>query len=208
MDIDKIGTKQKLLAVATELFGRLGKETVSIRMIAKAADVNVSAISYYFNGKDSLYMECVKALVKAKQQQMKGVFNAIQKQLENNKNEAQAFKELLADLISSLLTVFIKTGSITDRNIILREIISPTKAYDIIRSKLFDTMHEQMAQLIYLANGSKITSIEAQIRTTAVLGFIRSISMPDDKLLKNLGIDDLDETSKKILTQHILTLAV
>lgn len=48
-------TKSKLIEVATELFAIKGFAAVSVRELTEAAQVNVSAISYYFNGKEGLY---------------------------------------------------------------------------------------------------------------------------------------------------------
>jgi TetR/AcrR family transcriptional regulator, regulator of cefoperazone and chloramphenicol sensitivity len=47
--------RQKILLTALELFAELGFERATIRQIAKKADVNVSAIGYYFGDKAGLY---------------------------------------------------------------------------------------------------------------------------------------------------------
>ncbi len=48
-------TKEKILKAAAELFAKGSYEGVSIREIAKKANVNSSLISYYFGGKENLY---------------------------------------------------------------------------------------------------------------------------------------------------------
>jgi TetR/AcrR family transcriptional regulator, regulator of cefoperazone and chloramphenicol sensitivity len=52
---DDIQPRQKILLTALELFAELGFERATIRQIAKKADVNVSAIGYYFGDKAGLY---------------------------------------------------------------------------------------------------------------------------------------------------------
>ncbi len=47
--------RQKILLIALELFAELGFERATIRQIAKKAQVNVSAIGYYFGDKVGLY---------------------------------------------------------------------------------------------------------------------------------------------------------
>jgi len=54
-------TATKIVESATELFADKGYHAVSVRDVAKAADVNVSAISYHFNGKDALYLQVFEA---------------------------------------------------------------------------------------------------------------------------------------------------
>ena len=44
-----------LLAAATRLFAEKGLHGVSVRELARAAGMNLSMISYYFGGKESLY---------------------------------------------------------------------------------------------------------------------------------------------------------
>lgn len=48
-------TRSKLIEIATQLFATKGFGLVSIRDVTDAAQINVSAISYYFDGKEGLY---------------------------------------------------------------------------------------------------------------------------------------------------------
>lgn len=48
-------TRSKLVEIATKLFAAKGFAAVSVRELTEAAQVNISAISYYFNGKEGLY---------------------------------------------------------------------------------------------------------------------------------------------------------
>jgi len=48
-------TRSKLIEIATPLFATKGLVGVSVRELTVAAQSNVSAISYYFNGKEGLY---------------------------------------------------------------------------------------------------------------------------------------------------------
>jgi len=48
-------TRSNLIAIATQLFATKGFAAVSVRELTVAAQINVSAISYYFNGKEGLY---------------------------------------------------------------------------------------------------------------------------------------------------------
>jgi AcrR family transcriptional regulator len=52
--IEKIDTKSKILDTAEKLFGMNGFEGTSLRDITTAADVNLAAINYHFQSKDSL----------------------------------------------------------------------------------------------------------------------------------------------------------
>jgi len=52
--------KFTILKTATTLFAQNGYAGVGIRKIAEESGCNISAISYYFGGKENLYAECFK----------------------------------------------------------------------------------------------------------------------------------------------------
>jgi AcrR family transcriptional regulator len=56
---DKLTTKDRLLDAAEQLFAEKSFQDVSIRELATAADVNVAAVNYHFQGKDNLYHEVI-----------------------------------------------------------------------------------------------------------------------------------------------------
>ena len=59
MSEEKHETKQRLLDAAEALFAAKDFDEVSIRELAAAADVNVAAVNYHFQGKQNLFQEVV-----------------------------------------------------------------------------------------------------------------------------------------------------
>ncbi|MEZ4386201.1 MAG: TetR/AcrR family transcriptional regulator [Candidatus Krumholzibacteriia bacterium] len=59
-------TRSRLLEAAEQLFARHGFDGVSIRDIAAAAEVNVAAVNYHFQGKENLYREVLQQVVAGK----------------------------------------------------------------------------------------------------------------------------------------------
>jgi len=53
-------TRSKLIEIATQQFATKGFAAVSVRELTEVAQINVSAISYYFNGKEGLYQTVLK----------------------------------------------------------------------------------------------------------------------------------------------------
>lgn len=53
-------TRRKLIEIAIPLFATKGYAAVSVRELTVKADTNVSAISYYFNGKEGLYQAALE----------------------------------------------------------------------------------------------------------------------------------------------------
>jgi AcrR family transcriptional regulator len=60
MTKEELGTKEKIMNVAHNLFARRGFDAVSVRDISKEADVNISAISYHFENKLGLYKSIIE----------------------------------------------------------------------------------------------------------------------------------------------------
>lgn len=58
-------TREKLIQAAKHLFAVCGYDGTSVKEIAKAARVNISLISYHFQGKEGLYCACLEAFGKA-----------------------------------------------------------------------------------------------------------------------------------------------
>lgn len=50
-----LGTRERLLKVATKLFAAKGFSQTTVRDIARAGKCNLGLVSYYFDGKDKLY---------------------------------------------------------------------------------------------------------------------------------------------------------
>lgn len=57
---DDTSTKERMIVCATKIFAQKGFEGARVQDILDAADVNISAISYYFGNKEGLYLECLK----------------------------------------------------------------------------------------------------------------------------------------------------
>lgn len=59
MVADKEKSKELLLDAAKKLFAQKGYERTTVREIAKRADVNLSLVSYHFEGKEGLYKSVI-----------------------------------------------------------------------------------------------------------------------------------------------------
>lgn len=54
-------TKDKIMNAARVLFANKGYDGTSVRDIAKAAEVNVASVNYYFTKKENLFVEIVRS---------------------------------------------------------------------------------------------------------------------------------------------------
>lgn len=56
---DRVSTEAKLIEAAEQVFSQAGYEGATTRMIAQAADINISLINRYFDGKYGLFIAVV-----------------------------------------------------------------------------------------------------------------------------------------------------
>ena len=58
--IETVDKREQLMKTASQLFGEKGFEAVSTRELAKAADVNIAMIAYYFGSKEGLFKAMIE----------------------------------------------------------------------------------------------------------------------------------------------------
>lgn len=64
-EVDK--SRELLIQAGLKLFGQNGLEGTTVRDIAQEAGVNLSLVSYYFQGKEGLYRACIQEFARTKQ---------------------------------------------------------------------------------------------------------------------------------------------
>jgi TetR/AcrR family transcriptional regulator len=103
--------RQRIISFASRLFGEKGLEGVSVREIAAASQVNLAMISYYFGGKEGLYLECISHFAQSKLQVVKTILTPVE--------SAEEFKLRLKMLVENKMKSF--SEDIEAHKIIMRE---------------------------------------------------------------------------------------
>lgn len=128
LHIAKMSPRDTLIAAARHLFAIKGLSATSIRDIANEAQLNSSAISYYFDGKDGLYRACLEEIGKTQ-------LDFAQRILQSP-STSEEFKVRLELFIDHLIDVFL-----TDRDtglLVIREYDRRhSPAEDIFRTHFF-----------------------------------------------------------------------
>lgn len=71
-------TKTKILEAAHSLFGERGFGSVSVREISKVAGVNISAINYHFESKESLYLSVISNCIDEMRQTIQDLYDSVE----------------------------------------------------------------------------------------------------------------------------------
>ncbi len=139
-------TKNKLLKIAAEMFARHGYEGVSTRELAQKAKVNLSAINYYFGSKQNLYQAVIDDIIAIIAD---GFRQPADEALADCRSSGLPPREKIKMIIFKLLD-FMCQNNISDveASLLVKEIVTPSPAYDNLYAKIFKPMHQTVSELI------------------------------------------------------------
>ncbi|MCF6767399.1 TetR family transcriptional regulator [Thiotrichales bacterium 19S11-10] len=165
-----------LVEVACDLFAKYGYDSVSVRQIAKASDLNIASISYYFGSKDELYIACANNLVDYLLEQVQS-FNQINYQCPKTRLYAY-LKERIAIYLDPRASILF--------NLYLREKLTPTTAYNIL-FKAIDKLAEQSYGMLK-STYTDASEMEIITKHLGISGYLLLLVTSKDKVFKDLKI--------------------
>ncbi len=121
--------KQRIVDVALKLFSEKGFEGTSIRELAGLCNVNIAMISYYFGGKEGLYLECIAKFARGRGEVLQRILTPVQ--------NAEEFKVRLKLFFESMMNLYS-----TDKHllrIIMRE--AQTERSEEFHKKVMTHLH-------------------------------------------------------------------
>jgi AcrR family transcriptional regulator len=127
-------TRDRLLVAACEVFAELGFRGATVREICRRAEVNVAAVNYHFNGKEALFLAAL---------QLEPIGNLIAASSEPGSAEVR-----LARLIQNFMTRLMGGCCTPHSRLIMRELLEPSPALDIIAKEIVAPLHEHLASLV------------------------------------------------------------
>lgn len=190
-------TKEKLLQTATELFSKRGIDGVSTRDLAKASGVNLCSINYYFGTKQKLYEAILENVVEKIVSLVTDRQISLQNQGLSALEEIKAFAGNLLDLLCS------DTISSIQAELLIKEIINPTAAYDKLYLQVIEPLHKRLTSLVMQLTG--VSEQEAIIKTHCIMGQVVMFRIHKEALLRRLGTEKytpelVAEIRKQVLT--------
>ena len=202
----KANSRQRLLEIAVDVFGKHGYEAATTRMIAGEAGVNVAAIPYYFNGKEGLYQAVVNYIVEKIEANAGATFremSALASKKNLSRKEALSALETLLEAIINFMVGSPEAPRIS--RIILREQIDPSPAYDIIFSRIMSPFINNIAAFLTAAS-KNISPREATLRAMAIIGQVIAFRVARETSVRSMGLKGYTpaETSEicNIIIEH------
>lgn len=195
-------TREKILMIALDMFGEYGFNGVSTRDISKKADVNISAINYYFNSKEGLYLEVIKYiadLIKVKFQRCVDIINNCKDKSIDEKLAINIFSSLLDNISDTVLKNDMPSVSM----ILIREIMKPNIGTEIIYNDLVLPFHNTLSKVIKVIIGNYFSEKEITIIIHTILGQIMGFSANKAMITRMLNIDKIDDKTLFLIKETI-----
>ncbi|MBI1215013.1 MAG: DUF1956 domain-containing protein [Alphaproteobacteria bacterium] len=181
--------KDSLLAAGVRVFALYGYEGASTRQLAKEAGVNISAIAYYFSGKEGLY-NAVIAHITAEMRDILGVQLQIAQAAmgqEGGMTDEQC-RDILHGFIRGM-TGFLLSEKVSPHaaRIFIREQTDPTAAFDTLYAQTIRPVHEMITRLVAQLAGLDFPGEAATLCAHAVMGQVFGFKTHYATIMARLG---------------------
>jgi AcrR family transcriptional regulator len=193
-------TREEILNVAQSVFSENGFKEATVRQICKAAKANVCLISYYFGGKDGLYVAVFERMAKIRLEHIKTVLGDTTSisSREEYRLRLQLFLEGMYREISSKPEFF---------KLIQREIIDGMPRASAVIKNYIGTAHMMFLNFLELGQKQKYLKRDLNPRMTMlsimnmITGAVSQQYNDADFFFKDIDQKDIPEIVIKTVSQ-------
>jgi len=185
---DPTSARERLLHVAGMMFAERGMDAVSTRELTRAAGANLSAIAYYFGGKEGLYNEAVDHTITGMRELVGGAAARLRDDLARAGSDRAGLADAARHFVRAVLTALLGLRpEHWPRRLVMREIDAPTPAFDRLYEAIFAPLIDAFRDLVVAATGRDPADPETVILTNALLGECLIFHRNRPIILRNLG---------------------
>lgn len=156
---DAAETRDRLLHSAKVLFGRKGLDGTTVKDLADHAAVNVSLISYYFQGKEGLYRACIERFGENRLAMAERLLQPPRSREELHLRLRMFFQEMLQLMATEA----------DETRIIMREIDNGLPVAEDIFEKTFLKNFLKLVEFIENARTARLLRTDIDPRITAIM---------------------------------------
>lgn len=168
----KEDTRQRLLEVAVDIFGQHGFDGASTREIVQRAGANLTAIPYYFGGKEGLYLAATEYMVS---DCMRRMTPALERTRQDVRHPGLSHAELiryLCDLLDDFAAMLMGPQMPDNWSVLFaREQMQPTEAFDKIFAA-FQPFTNLLRDLVGRILGQSADDPDTRLRVLTLFGQI------------------------------------
>lgn len=195
-------TKEKILYAAFILFAENGFEGTSTRKICEMAEINISAINYYFQSKEGLYNVVVERIAEKFRENLVDYFEEFHTYSSLTIEKA---REKLIKFITQLMNIVLFYNLPIHIPLLMsREHIKPGPAYDILYKTVFRDTFQVIYELLKVITQNKLNEEELIFRINSILGAVFGFRVFQTTTMKYLGIDEYNTRQENIIKNLII----
>ncbi|MEF2071141.1 CerR family C-terminal domain-containing protein [Consotaella aegiceratis] len=191
-------TRDRILAAALDVFGRMGFEGATTRSVANAAGVNLQAISYYFGGKEGLYTATAEYLAALIGVHITPRRIEIARRLAELDAAGEALSEaearlILHSVLETVASIFLGREADVWARFLVREQMEPTEAFSKIYDGVMGPMLAAVGRLMATILHEDPTSDYIRLRTLSFVGNILIYRIGRATVLRQMSWDEIGE---------------
>jgi AcrR family transcriptional regulator len=194
-------TRAQLIGAALDVFGELGFDGASTRLIASRAGANLAAITYHFGGKEALHIAVARHIVG------EIVANIGPALATAAASDSVATPETARQTILRILGTFIdvilgKAEAARWARFVIREQMQPGAAFDVLYE--FLGAAQTLATRAFAAALGKPESPEIRLRVFAILGQVMFFRVAQAVVLRRMDWKSIDDAERAAIKRVIL----
>jgi AcrR family transcriptional regulator len=190
-------TREKLLIAAVDVFGRVGFDGATTRMLCEKAGANQQAIAYYFGNKDGLYLAAATSIgdgIKDHIAPLRSlVFARVEEARSGTPLGTDEARRLLTEIIQRMAALFVSSRSEPWARFIIREQMQPTTAFRCLYDDLMGPLLNICDHLIGTLLDEDSASEHVRLRTLALVGSVLMFRMGRASVLAALNWETIDD---------------
>lgn len=200
-------TRQRLLQAAVDIFGRQSFDSTTTRQLADAAGVNLSAIPYYFGGKQGLYNAVAEEIAEYLEQHSRPLIGTVREILDRKSRPERAqlldaLHGFMADFTRVLVGDAVKPTQIS---FIIHEQLKPSSAFERIYGAAMQPLHMALGELVArLVGADSAQDQRAVLISHTLIGQALGFIVARSTLLRRLERQELDA---EIRSRIVVTVA-
>lgn len=200
-------TRRTLLETAIDLFGLHGFDAVGTRRIAEDADVNISAISYYFGSKEGLLVAAAKHLASQLCERLAPVFEDVRQALDDPDLTPERARDAFLAVLDAVCDIIIPESEETERwaRFIARQEVEGGPGLEALG---FRDRHTAEPALIARIRGTAPDDVDNKIRAEAIFGQVLTFRSSRASILAAMGKTRLSDADvariKGVIREHAI----
>jgi TetR/AcrR family transcriptional regulator, regulator of cefoperazone and chloramphenicol sensitivity len=174
-------TRARILEVALAAFGNDAFDRVTTRQICQEAKITLPSLTYYFGGKEGLYLDCAREILAAYRESVGPTAETARVVLARDPRPIEAAAQLETLLIALAKLLLSSPRARCHAAFVQREISSPGPAFEFLVAELWEPGIELLAALIRHVAPDRFSASDSQVRAfmmmSSLTGFVGATRM-------------------------------